>query len=105
MAIVHVHQRQSIRCDRRARPRLLDDAGRHRALPDIERAMVICAVHRLREKGVLQIHHALGVGFIYSPAQGATRPIDGRGRPRKREQRRAGLNLGPLLNAAERQAR
>ena len=75
------------------------------ALPDIERAMVICAVHRLREKGVLQIHHALGVGFIYSPAQGATRPIDGRGRPRKREQRRASLNLGPLLNAAERQAR
>jgi hypothetical protein len=52
----------------------------------------------LREKGVLQIHHALVVGYLYSIASGATRPIDGRGRPRKREQsmRRLASPTAPL---------
>jgi hypothetical protein len=56
-----------------------------KALPDIDRESVISAVHRLSEKGTLVArHHCLG--FIYSMAPGATRPTDGRGRPRTREQ-------------------
>jgi hypothetical protein len=55
------------------------------ALPDVDRARVTNAVNRLTEKGVLRIHHELG-GYFYSAASGATRPTDGRGRPRKYEQ-------------------
>jgi hypothetical protein len=54
-----------------------------KALPDIDRERVTSAVHRLSEKGVL-VHDRSG--FAYSIAPGATRPTDGRGRPRKREQ-------------------
>jgi hypothetical protein len=55
------------------------------ALPDIDRESVISAVHRLSEKGVLVARHHC-FGFLYSLRQGATRPTDGRGRPRKSEQ-------------------
>jgi hypothetical protein len=57
-----------------------------KALPDVEQARVTSAVHRLKELGVLRIHHELATGFVYSLAPGATRPTDGRGRPRKREE-------------------
>ena len=56
-----------------------------KALPDIERESIISAMHRLSEKGVLVARHHY-FGFVYSIAPGATRPTDGRGRPRKREQ-------------------
>jgi hypothetical protein len=56
-----------------------------KALPDIDREAVISAVHRLSEKGVLMARHHC-FGFTYSIAPGATRPTDGRGRPRKNEQ-------------------
>jgi hypothetical protein len=59
------------------------------ALPDIDQAKVTSAVHRLKDLGVLRIHHELASGFIYNIAPGATRPTDGRGRPRKREQSHA----------------
>jgi hypothetical protein len=52
-----------------------------KALPDIDRESVISAVHRLSDKGVLAARHHC-FGFVYSIAQGATRPTDGRGRPR-----------------------
>jgi hypothetical protein len=52
-----------------------------KALPDIDRESVISAVHRLSDKGVLVARHNC-FGFMYSIAQGATRPTDGRGRPR-----------------------
>jgi hypothetical protein len=74
-----------------------------KALPDVDRDPVISAVHRLSEKGELMVrHHCLG--FMYSIAPGATRPTDGRGRPRKHE-RHAGLNLAPPRCAAKRHAR
>ena len=57
-----------------------------KALPDVEQAKLTSAVHRLKELGVLRIHHELGSGFIYNLALGAIRPIDGRGGPRKHEQ-------------------
>jgi hypothetical protein len=56
-----------------------------KVLPNIDHAKVISAVHRMSEKGALVARHHC-VGLIYSIAQGATRPTDGRGRPRKREQ-------------------
>ena len=56
-----------------------------KALPSIDRESVISAVRRLSDKGVLVARHHC-FGFMYSIAPGATRPIDGRGRPRKREQ-------------------
>jgi hypothetical protein len=71
-----------------------------KALPDVDRAMVICAVHRLRDKGVLRIHHELG-GYFYSVASGATRPIDGRGRPRKHEQPTRRLESSPATLRSE----
>jgi hypothetical protein len=40
----------------------------------------------LREIGVLKIYREGGVGAVYTIAPGATRPMDGRGRPRKSEQ-------------------
>ena len=56
-----------------------------KALPDIDRESVISAVHRLSDKGVLVArHHCFGF-FMYSMTPGATRPTDGRGRPRKLE--------------------
>jgi hypothetical protein len=57
-----------------------------KALPNTDRAKVISAVHRLNELGVLRIHHELAAGFIYNLMPGATRPTDGRGRPRKHEE-------------------
>ena len=56
-----------------------------KALPDIDRESVISAMHRLSDKGLLVARHHY-FGFLYSLAQGATRPTDGRGRPRKREE-------------------
>ena len=56
-----------------------------KAPPDVEQAKVTSAVHRLKELGVLRIHHELVTGFIYNIAPGAARPTDGRGRPRKHE--------------------
>jgi hypothetical protein len=44
------------------------------ALPDIDRAVVRSAVHRLSEMGVLVARHNC-FGFMYSIAPGATRPI------------------------------
>jgi DNA-binding transcriptional regulator PaaX len=55
-----------------------------KALPGIDRDQVTSAIHRLSEKGTLVARHNC-FGFMYSLAPGATRPIDGRGRPRKRE--------------------
>ena len=55
------------------------------ALPGIDRDQVTSAVHRLSDKGVLVARHHC-FGFMYSLAPGATRPTDGRGRPRKSEQ-------------------
>jgi hypothetical protein len=55
------------------------------ALPDIDRVQVTSAVHRLSDKGTLVARHNC-FGFMYSIAPGATRPTDGRGRPRKSEQ-------------------
>jgi predicted transcriptional regulator len=52
-----------------------------KALSDIDRESVKSAVHRLSDKGVLVARHHC-FGFMYSMAPGATRPIDGRGRPR-----------------------
>jgi hypothetical protein len=57
-----------------------------KALPDIDRESVISAIHRLSEQGVLRLHRVFGVGAFYAIAPGATRPTDGRGRPRKSEQ-------------------
>ncbi len=56
-----------------------------KALPDIDRESVKSAVHRLSDKGVLVARHNC-FGFMYSMAPGATRPTDGRGRPRKHAQ-------------------
>jgi hypothetical protein len=56
-----------------------------KALPDIDRDQVTNAVHRLSDKGVLVARHHC-FGFMYFIAPGATRPTDGRGRPRKSEQ-------------------
>jgi hypothetical protein len=58
-----------------------------KALPNIEQTRVINAVHRLREVSRLKIHREFGLGgAVYVIASGATRPTDGRGRPRKSEQ-------------------
>jgi hypothetical protein len=56
-----------------------------KALPGIDRDQVTSAVHRLSGNGVLLARHNC-FGFMYSIASGATRPTDGRGRPRKSEQ-------------------
>jgi hypothetical protein len=66
-----------------------------KAFPDVEQAKVASAVHRLKELGVLRIHHRLGAGFIYNIAPGATRPTDGRGRPRQSEQSTRRLESSP----------
>jgi hypothetical protein len=57
-----------------------------KALPGIDRDQVTSAMHRLSEKGVLRLHRVFGVGAFYAIAPGATRPTDGRGRPRKSEE-------------------
>ena len=75
------------------------------ALPDVEHAKVTSAVHRLKDLGVLRIHHELAAGFIYSIAPGAMRPIDGRGRPRKSEQPPRRPESSPLRCAAKLQGR
>jgi hypothetical protein len=74
-----------------------------KALPDIDSESVISAVHRLSEKGVLVARHNC-FGFMYSIAPGATRPTDGRGRPRKNEQptRRLEASLATLRSEASR---
>ena len=56
-----------------------------KALPAIDLDQVTSAVHRLSDKGVLVARHNC-FGFMYSLAPGATRPTDGRGRPRKSEE-------------------
>lgn len=65
-----------------------------KALPDIDRESVISAIHRLSEKGVLVARHHY-LGFMYSLAAGATRPTDGRGRPRKSAQSTRRLESSP----------
>ena len=57
-----------------------------KALPEIDRESVVSAVHRLSDKGMLRLHRGFGAGAFYTIAPGATRPTDGRGRPRKSEQ-------------------
>lgn len=52
-------------------------------LCDRDKTLVISAVHRLREIGVLRIHHELSIGHVYNLMPGARRPVDGRGRPSK----------------------
>jgi hypothetical protein len=69
-------------------------------VPDIDRERVISAVHRLSEKGVLVVRHHC-FGFMYSMAQGATRPTDGRGRPRKSEQPTRWLESSPATLRSE----
>jgi hypothetical protein len=72
-----------------------------KALPNIERETVISAVHRLSEKGVLRTHREFGEGAVYALAPGATRPIDGRGRPRKHEESTRGLESSPATLRSE----
>jgi hypothetical protein len=71
-----------------------------KVLPDIDRESVISAVHRLSEKGALVARHNC-FGFMYSIAPGATRPTDGRGRPRKHEQATRGLESSPATLRSE----
>ena len=71
-----------------------------KALPDIERESVISAVHRLSEKGALVVRHNC-FGFMYSLAPGATRPTDGRGRPRKSTQPTRRLESSPATLRSE----
>jgi hypothetical protein len=66
-----------------------------KALPDIDRAVVANAIHRLRDLGVLSTHREAGLGAVYTITPSATRPIDGRGRPRKREQSTHRLESSP----------
>jgi hypothetical protein len=54
-----------------------------KALPDIDRAVVANAIHRLRDLGILSSHREAGLGAVYTITPGATRPTDGRGRPRR----------------------
>jgi len=71
-----------------------------KALPDIDRDQVISAVRRLSDKGVLVARHNC-FGFMYSMAPGATRPTDGRGRPRKREAATRRLESSPATLRSE----
>jgi hypothetical protein len=70
------------------------------ALPDIDRESVISAVHRLSDKGTLVARHHC-FGFMYSIAPGATRPTDGRGRPRKSAQSTRRLESSPATLRSE----
>jgi hypothetical protein len=72
-----------------------------KALPAIDREQVKSAVHRLSEKGVLRIRLGFGAGAVYVIAPGATRPIDGRGRPRKHEQSTRRLESSPATLRSE----
>jgi hypothetical protein len=72
-----------------------------KALPDIDRERVKSAVHRLSEKGVLRMHRGFGAGAFYTIAPGATRPTDGRGRPRKSAQSTRGLESSPATLRSE----
>ena len=72
-----------------------------KALPDVDRESVISAVHRLSEKGTLRLHRGFGAGAFYTIAQGATRPTDGRGRPRKSEQSTHRLESSPATLRSE----
>jgi hypothetical protein len=65
-----------------------------KALPDIDRDQVTSAIHRLSDKGTLVARHHC-FGFTYSIAPGATRPTDGRGRPRKSAQSTRRLESSP----------
>ena len=71
-----------------------------KALPDIDRDQVTSAVHRLSDKGVLRVQHHC-FGFMYSIAPGATRPTDGRGRPRKSEQSTRCFESSPAMLRSE----
>jgi len=57
-----------------------------KVLPDIDRAVVVNAIHRLKDLGVLTSHRVTGLGVVYTITPGALRPIDGRGRPLKSAQ-------------------
>ena len=71
-----------------------------KALPGIDRDQVTSAVHRLSDKGVLVARHHC-FGFIYNLAPGATRPTDGRGRPRKSEQSTRCFESSPATLSSE----
>ena len=66
-----------------------------KALPDIDPPVVVSAIHRLRDSGVLSSHREFGMGVMYTIAPGATRPTDGRGRPRKSAQSTRRLESSP----------
>ena len=72
-----------------------------KALPGIDRDQVTSAVHRLSDKGVLRLHRVFGVGAFYAIAPGATRPTDGRGRPRKSAQSTRRLEFSPAKLRSE----
>jgi hypothetical protein len=72
-----------------------------KALPSIDRDQVTSAVHRLSEKGTLRLHRGFGAGVFYTIAPGATRPTDGRGRPRKHEQSTRRLESSPATLRSE----
>ena len=57
-----------------------------KALPDVDPASVVSAIHRLKDLGVLRSYREFGIGVVYTITPGAMRPTDGRGRLRKREQ-------------------
>jgi hypothetical protein len=71
-----------------------------KALPSIDSDSVISAVRRLSYKGTLIARHNC-FGFMYSMAPGATRPTDGRGRPRKHEQSARRLESSPATLRSE----
>jgi hypothetical protein len=71
-----------------------------KALPDIDQGQVTNAVHRLSDKGTLVARHHC-FGFMYSIAPGATRPTDGRGRPRKSAQSTRRLESSPATLRSE----
>jgi hypothetical protein len=71
-----------------------------KALPAIDRASVTSAVHRLSEMSVLTLIRSRD-GITYRIAPGATRPTDGRGRPRKCEQSARRLESSPATLRSE----
>ena len=75
-----------------------------KAKPDIDPDQVISAVHRLSEKGVLRLHRVFGVGRSTRSRQAQRGRLMVAAGHASANNRRASLNLGRLLNAAELQA-
>jgi hypothetical protein len=72
-----------------------------KALPDINLPVVVSAIHRLRDSGVLSSHREFGMGVVYTVTPAATRPTDRRGRPRKSAQSTRGLESSPATLRSE----